>query len=103
MKSHLLNPTVGLIFTLIFTLQYVWGQYAMRNLRANSARPLVLILWLEGRYQATLGTRRSLGREFLAEEKRKRGKERREEKEEKRGEKRVEVRKRIRETSVFSQ
>jgi len=58
---------------------------------------------LEGRYQATLGTRRSLGREFLAEEKRKRGKERREEKEEKRGEKRVEVRKRIRETSVFSQ
>ena len=55
------------------------------------------------RYQATLGTRRSLGREFLAEENRKRGKERREEKEEKRGEKRVEVRKRIRVTSVFSQ
>jgi len=52
---------------------------------------------------ATLGTRRSLGREFLAEEKRKRGKERRGEKEEKRGEKRVEVRKRIRVTSVFSQ
>jgi hypothetical protein len=55
------------------------------------------------RYQATLGTRRSLGREFLAEEKRKRGKERRREKEEKRGEKRVEVWKRIRVTSVFSQ
>jgi hypothetical protein len=55
------------------------------------------------RYQATLGTRRSLGREFLAKEKRKRGKERRREKEEKRGEKRVEVRKRIRVTSVFSQ
>jgi len=46
--------------------------------------------------------RRSLGREFLAEEKRKRGKERRGEKEEKRGEKRVEVRKRIRVTSVFA-
>jgi len=45
--------------------------------------------------QATLGTRRSLGREFLAEEKRKRGKERRREKEEKRGEKRVEVWKRV--------
>ena len=32
-------------------LQYVWGQYAMHNLGANSARPLVdklLILWLEG-------------------------------------------------------
>ena len=53
------------------------------------------------RYQATLGTRRSLGREFLAEGKRKRGKERRKEKEEKRGEKRVEVWKRIRVTSVF--
>jgi hypothetical protein len=37
-------------------------------------------------YQATLGTRRSLGREFLAEEKRKRGKERRREEEEKREE-----------------
>ena len=44
---------------------------------------------------------RSLGREFLAEEKRKREKEGREEKEEKREEKRVEVRKRIRVTSVF--
>jgi len=53
-------------------------------------------------YQATLGTRRSLGREFLAEEKRKRGKERREEKEEKRGEKRVEVWKRIRVTSIVT-